>query len=93
VIVDAMHLEVAHRLRQTSIAPPDIGIRYVVIDRPLEEKLRDAGWCLEKGTIERYDRLFPDQVTAALQGDGQPRIEVLDLRKSANPVDPVPETI
>ena len=34
VIVDAMHILPEHRLRQIAIAPPDIRIKYVVIDRP-----------------------------------------------------------
>jgi hypothetical protein len=37
VIVDAMRIEPEHRLRQISIAPPDIGIKYVIIDRPLAD--------------------------------------------------------
>jgi hypothetical protein len=43
VIVDAMHIEAEDRLRQISIAPPDVGIKYV-IDRPLADKLKDARW-------------------------------------------------
>jgi hypothetical protein len=44
VIVDAMHVEVEDRKRQSTIAPPDIGIKYVIIDRSIEDKLKDAGW-------------------------------------------------
>jgi len=43
VIVDAMHIESEHRLRQISIAPPDVRIKYVIIDGPLTDKLRDPG--------------------------------------------------
>lgn len=75
-----MHIEPEHRLRQISIAPPDIGIRYVIIDRPLADKLRDAGWRTEKGLVEKYHRLFPERVAAVLKGDGKPQIQVLDLR-------------
>jgi hypothetical protein len=57
-----------HRLRQIAIAPPDIRIKYVVIDRPLADKLRDAGWRIGRGIVEKYDGLFPAQVAAALQG-------------------------
>ena len=80
VIVDAMHIEPEHRLRQISIAPPDVGIKYVIIDRPLADKLKDAGWRTGRGIVERYDELFPAKVAAALQGDGRSDIEVLDLR-------------
>lgn len=80
VIVDAMHILPEHRRRQISIAPPDIRIKYVVIDRPLADKLRDAGWRAGRGIVEKYDELFPTHVAAALQGDGRPEIQVVDLR-------------
>jgi hypothetical protein len=80
VIVDAMHIEPEHRLRQLSIAPPDTKIRYVVIDRPLAEKQRDAGWRAGRGLIEKYDRLFAAQAEVALKGDGRSDIHVVDLR-------------
>jgi predicted kinase len=83
VIVDAMHVEAEHRLRQLSIAPPDIGVRYVIIDRPLSEKRRDAGWRSGRGIIEKYDREFSVQVPAALEGDGRKEIQVVDLRSEA----------
>jgi hypothetical protein len=80
VVVDAMHIEVERRLRQVSIAPPDVGIRYVIIDRPLADKLRDAGWRAGRGIVERYDQVFPSKVAAALDGDGRPHVQVVDLR-------------
>jgi predicted kinase len=83
VIVDAMHIDPEHRLRQLSIAPPDVKIRYVIIDRPLAEKNRDAGWRADKGLVEKYDRLFASQVATALDGDGRSDIQVLDLRSLA----------
>jgi len=86
VIVDAMHILPEHRLRQIAIAPPDIRIKYVVIDRPLADKLRDAGWRTGRGIVEKYDELFPAQVAAALQGDGRSDTQVVDLR-SADPAD------
>jgi hypothetical protein len=82
VIVDAMHIEAEHRLAQISTAPPDIGIKYVVIDRPLADKQRDAGWRAGRDIIERYDLQFPAQVAAALKGDGRPEIQVVDLRSA-----------
>jgi len=83
VIVDSMHIDAEHRLRQLSIAPPDMKIRYVIIDRPLVEKQRDAGWRAGRGLVENYDRLFAAQVAAALDGDGRPNIQVVDLRSNA----------
>jgi predicted kinase len=81
VIVDAMHVEVEHRRRQLGTAPLDIGVRYVIIDRPLADKQRDAGWRSGRGLVEKYDQAFPEKVKSALNGDGNPRIEVVDLRQ------------
>jgi predicted kinase len=83
VIIDAMHVEVEDRKRQSMIAPPDIGIRYVIIDRPIEDKLRDAGWRAGRGIVEKYHATFPAKVAGALNGDGRPEIEVVDLRAQA----------
>jgi predicted kinase len=95
VIVDAMHIEEKARLRQVSVAPPDVAVRYAVIDRPLSEKQRDAGWRTYKGIVERYDQLFADQLDMVLSGDGNHRIKVEDIRKMAatdEPPGPVTES-
>jgi hypothetical protein len=80
VIVDAMHVEAEDRKRQSMIAPPDVGIRYVIIDRPLADKLKDAGWRAGRGIVEKYHEAFPTKVAAALDGDGRPGVRVVDLR-------------
>jgi AAA domain len=81
VIVDAMHVEVKNRIRQVAIAPPDVAVRYAVIDRPLADKQRDAGWRAGRGIVERYHEEFAQQVEVVLAGDGDPRVKVQDLRK------------
>ena len=55
--------------------------RYAVIDRPLAEKQRDAGWRAGRGIVERYHEEFAQQVVVVLAGDGDPRVKVQDLRK------------
>jgi hypothetical protein len=80
VIVDAVHVEADDRMRQSMVAPPDVRIRYVIIDRPLADKLKDAGWRAGRGLVERYHESFPTKVAAALDGDGRPEVEVIDLR-------------
>jgi AAA domain len=85
VIVDAMHVDVEDRKRQSMIAPPDIGIRYVIIDRPIDDKLRDAGWRAGRGIIEKYHETFPSKVAAALTGDGRADVQILDLRAPGSP--------
>ena len=76
-----MHVELKNRLRQVAITPPDVAVRYAVIDRPLAEKQRDAGWRAGKGIVERYHQEFSEQVKEVLAGDGDPRVRVQDLRK------------
>jgi hypothetical protein len=80
VIVDAMHVEAEDRKRQSMVAPPDVGVRYVIIDRPLADKLKDAGWRAGRGIVEKYHEAFPTKVAAALDGDGHPGVQVVDLR-------------
>jgi hypothetical protein len=80
VIVDAMHLESEHRVRQARTVPPDMSVRYVIIDRPLADKQRDAGWRAGKGIVERYDEMFATHIDRALEGDAMGNVEVVDLR-------------
>jgi hypothetical protein len=82
VIVDAMHLEAEYRLRQAGVAPPDVRVRYVIIDRPLAEKQRDAGWRAGRGIVEKYDQMFASQLENAVGGDRMSNVEVVDLRSS-----------
>ncbi|MGY0575904.1 AAA family ATPase [Bradyrhizobium sp. RDM12] len=81
VIVDAMHIERDDRLRQLAIAPADVSKKYALIDRPLADKQRDAGWRGDKGLVEKYHKLFADHAGAALAADGRCDVEVVDLRR------------
>jgi hypothetical protein len=60
--------------------PADIQKKYVLIDRPLPDKLRDGGWRGQKGLVDKYHRMFADHAGAALAGDGRVDVEVVDLR-------------
>jgi predicted kinase len=82
VIVDAMHIEPEDRLRQLAVAPADLNIKYVIIDRPLSEKQRDGGWREKAGLVDKYHRLFSERASEALSGDGRNDVEVIDLRTS-----------
>jgi hypothetical protein len=44
VVVDATNLRNADRLKVTRLVPERVPVRYVVIDRPLKEKIATAGW-------------------------------------------------
>jgi predicted kinase len=80
VIVDATHIREEHRLRQAGIVPPDMSVHYMIIDRPLTAKVRDAGWRAKKGIVEDHHEGFETAVEAALGGDGLPNVKVKDLR-------------
>lgn len=80
VIINSMNLQPEHPLRQTSVMPRDLDVHYVIIDRPLAEKQRDAGWRAEKGLVEKYHKQFQECVTFALDADHFDKIEVSDLR-------------
>jgi hypothetical protein len=80
VIVDAMHIEPEDRLRQLAVAPADLKIKYVIIDRPLSDKQRDGGWREKAGLVEKYHHAFSEHATGALSGDGRNDVEVIDLR-------------
>ncbi|CAH1656947.1 AAA domain-containing protein [Hyphomicrobiales bacterium] len=88
VIIDATNLRRRDRLACASLAPPWANVRYVVVDRPLDVKIRDGGWrndvILPNGKTlvvahhERMQSILPE----ALRGDGLPNVTVVDARTS-----------
>lgn len=81
VVIDATNLRRDDRLMNTAIAPVDIPIEYVLIDRPMEEKQRDGGWRLDrKGLIEGHANIFLAELADILAGDGLPNVTVVDRR-------------
>jgi predicted kinase len=92
-VVDATNLRKKDRMSLVSLVPKEAKIRYIVVDRPLEEKLRDGGWRLDvkfpqkDGTvltlIEKHHQTFKSQERDIMKGDGLPNVEVVDMRKSA----------
>ncbi len=80
-VFDATNIKRADRLAAAKLAG-DGKVRYIVLDRPLEEKLQTAGWRAEvPGLIERHHQTFQSQLKDILRGDGLPNVEVLDRRK------------
>jgi predicted kinase len=84
VVIDATNLRRKDRLEAASLAEGG-KVRYVVIDRPTEEKRRDAGWRAELpfDLIAKHEQTLRSQIADILKGDGQPNIEVFDLRLAA----------
>ena len=81
-VIDATNLKREDRLPNVRLAPPDIPVEYVVIDRPMDEKLATAGWRLERpGLLDHHAALFEQEVADILNGDGLPNVRVVDLRQ------------
>lgn len=86
VVVDATNLRRRDRLAIVSLVPAGAGVEYVVIDRPLVEKNRQAGWRAEvsvggKPLIEAHHERFQSALKDILAGDGLPQVRVVDERR------------
>ena len=86
-IVDATNLRARDRRKLRDCCGRGTPIHYYVIDRPLAEKHRDAGWrdnVFVKGEklIDRHHRSFQSGIAAILAGDEDPRVTVHDHRRS-----------
>lgn len=75
VVVDATHLEKKARLRTANIgAAMHVPVFYIIVDRPLDEKLATGGWRLDvhvkdKNLVEFYDDIFKSQEKDIVVGD------------------------
>lgn len=85
VIVDATNLRRKDRLAVVALAPPATPVCYVVVNRPMEEKYRDAGWraTLPFDLIAKHEQTFKSQLADILKGDNLPTIQVIDARRAA----------
>jgi predicted kinase len=80
VVFDATNLHRKDRLAVVGCAKgTEAVVRYVVIDRPLAEKMRDRGWRPE-WLVEKHHQRMQSVVKDVLRGDGVEGIEVVDLR-------------
>jgi predicted kinase len=86
-VVDATNIRNRDRKVLRDLVPHDGVIEYVVIDRPLEEKMATAGW--REGVLNKqgkplvvwHDEVFKQNLKAILSGDGDERVTVKDLRQ------------
>jgi predicted kinase len=91
-VIDATNLRARDRRRLRDCAPEGGEIFYHVIDRPLEEKHRDAGWrdeveiAMRDGSkmklIDKMHQSFNGAKKAILAGDSDPRVTVYDHRRT-----------
>ena len=80
-VADATHLRAQDRRAIRNLCPANTSIHYHVMDRPLEEKHRDAGWrdsVVIKGVklIDKHHESFQASKAAILRGDDDPRVAV-----------------
>jgi hypothetical protein len=81
VVIDATNLKREDRLSNVLLAPPDIPVEYVVIDRSMDEKPATAGWRSERpGLLETHAQLFERELSEILDGDGLGNVRIIDKR-------------
>lgn len=78
-VIDATHLRRKQRLEAVSLAPPGTRVRYVVVDRPLAEKLRNLKPDFPEAVVRKHDHDFASQLTEILGGDDRENVDVVDL--------------
>lgn len=81
-VIDATNLKRADRMRGVELAGGS-AVRYIVIDRPMEEKRASGGWRNELGfdLLAKHQQTFDSGLKAILSGDGLPNVTVMDLRR------------
>lgn len=78
-VFDATNIKRKDRLKVLQNVPKGQFVRYIVIDRPLDEKLRDKGWRSEE-LVLKHDKTFRAQIKDILAGDDLPNVVVIDKR-------------
>lgn len=78
VVFDATNIRNRDR-RAVRDLVKEMKIVYVVVDRPLEDKLRDRDWRSEE-LIKKHDQVFKSNLNAIMAGDNDPRVTVWDRR-------------
>lgn len=81
-VIDATHLRRKDRMSAAQLVPATNPARYVVIDRPLEEKIATRGWRSES-LVRKHHQHMQSQIKDILAGDGLPNVTVYDLRKKS----------
>lgn len=84
-IVDATNIRRKDRVAIAKLAPEETIVQYVVLDRPMEQKIRDGGWrndVIIKGVplMQYHQNTFNSNLKFILAGDDLPNVRVNDLR-------------
>lgn len=78
-ILDSTMLRNRDRKKLLDLLPPNTPIKYIVINRPLADKLAERGWRSDE-LVRRHDQIFKSNLSAILAGDNDPRVTVEDRR-------------
>lgn len=83
-VVDATNIRRKARLAIVSLTREESPVRYIVIDRPMEEKRITAGWRAELpfDLLAKHEQTFKSNLRDILAGDEMPNVTVLDLRNA-----------
>lgn len=85
-ILDATNLTESSRKQAVELGTKyNANIHYVVINRPLADKIHTGGWRLnviieDKNLIEVHDKIFNDNLINILNTDGFSNVELHDFR-------------
>jgi predicted kinase len=80
-VVDATNLRKHERLANALIAPLDMPVDYVVVDRPMDEKVAMAGWRAKRpGLLQSHAVLFEGGLREILAKDGLSNVRLVDER-------------
>ena len=85
-VVDATNIRRKDRLAIVDLQVAGGPVRYLVLNRPMEEKRRDGGWRNEVpgfDLLAKHEQTFQSQLKGILVGDNRPNVEVVDLRIGA----------
>lgn len=85
VVLDATNIKDADRKKSVLSAPAGCNIHYVVVDRSLQDKIRDAGWRNDvtikgKNLVEYHHNTMQSNLKAILSADGFENVTVIDRR-------------
>lgn len=78
-VLDATNIDQKDRLRVLENVPKGQYVRYIVIDRPFNDKLADKGWRTEE-LLLKQDKIFRKNLKEILSGDNQPNVVIIDKR-------------
>lgn len=78
--LDATNIAARDRKAVLKVVPDTQRVRYVLIDRPLDEKLKTRDWRSEELVRKHHDS-FQASLKYALRGDDLPFVDVIDARQ------------